>query len=114
MVLLKLGFMTGKEGYRREAERSLRIFYGPARTMGVHAGTYFSALHAYFNWSTLTVEAAPDHALAQAARAASCRLYSSILYGANNSRVIPCMNGVCSAPIFQPAGLTDVVSSPRF
>ena len=98
-VLLKLWFMTGEQAYRQEAERSLKLFAGPARSLGVHGGTYFSALTAYYHWSTLTVETAPQEALAREARATAGRSYASLAYGQDLGRVIACTRGVCSPPI---------------
>ncbi len=75
-VLLKLSFLTGKEIYRREAERSLAIYAGSARAIGIHAGTYFCALHAYYQGSTLTAEIPAQGQFGDAVRAAAARSYS--------------------------------------
>lgn len=37
VVMRKLAFLTGKDDYRAEAERSLSAFAGTARSMGLHA-----------------------------------------------------------------------------
>ncbi len=105
VTLLKLGAMTGKEEYRREAERALRIFAGPALPLGVHAGAYFCALHSYFNSATLMVEAAPESALARAARAYAEPSYAAILYKEDRGRVILCAGEVCHEPVHDPEGL---------
>jgi uncharacterized protein YyaL (SSP411 family) len=109
-VLLKLSLMTGREEYFREAERALRIFAGPAEALSVHAGAYFSALHAYFHRSVLTVEARPESVIAREARAAAVRSWSAVLYGPDNGRVVPCLNGFCSAPLSE-AGLVSLARS---
>jgi hypothetical protein len=98
-VLLRLAAVTGKEDYRREAERSLKLFAGIARNMGVHGGSYFCALHAYYRAQALTIEAAPDSSLARAARLAAARSYSSIAYGPDTGRLIACKKEVCSEPV---------------
>jgi uncharacterized protein YyaL (SSP411 family) len=105
MALLKLSYLTGRIEYRNLAEKTLRIFAGPAREMSVHAGSYFCALKAYYGMMTLTVEASPDSDLAKAARALSGRMYTAIVYGKDNNRVIPCKNTVCFEPLSDPADL---------
>jgi len=106
MMLLWLAFLTGGEAYRREAERSLRIFAGPARTLGIHGGAYFCALDAYFHTLTLTVEAAPESALARKTRSLAGASFSPVLYGRDNGRVIPCAGNVCHDPIYDEEGMS--------
>ena len=105
MLLLKLTLMTGKEEYRRLAEKTLRIFVELAREMNVHAGSYFCALAAYFRTITLAVEASPGSELAKAARSLAGCIYTAIAYGENKNRVIPCKNTVCFEPLRDPADL---------
>jgi uncharacterized protein YyaL (SSP411 family) len=111
MVLLKLAVLTGNEKYRQEAERSLAVFSGPARSLGIHGGTYFCALHAYFRNATFTVEGDPETDLAREARAVAATSYASILYGENNGRVTACINGVCSEPVYKPEEIAARLSS---
>jgi uncharacterized protein YyaL (SSP411 family) len=106
MLLLKLFPLTGKESYRAAAEKALKIFFRAAREMGVHAGAYFCALNAYFSMLKVTVEADPGSDLSRAALALSGP-YSTIVYGENNGRVIPCVNETCFTPITDPARLKD-------
>ncbi|HUI68130.1 MAG TPA: thioredoxin domain-containing protein [Nitrospirota bacterium] len=106
ILLLKLFRMTGKESFRIASEKTLKIFSRDAREMGIHAGTYFCALDAYFSMLILTVEADPESDLCRAARALSGP-YSTILYGADKGRVIPCINETCYEPITDPARLKD-------
>jgi len=108
MVLLRLFLLTGKDAYRDSAEQTLRIFAGVAREMNVHAGSYFNALEASFRMLKLTVEAAPEGDLATAARALAGRTYTAIVYGADNSRVIPCLQNACYEPLYDPVSLRDV------
>jgi uncharacterized protein YyaL (SSP411 family) len=108
MVLLKLFLLTGKDGYRRSAEQTLRIFAGVAREMNVHAGSYFCALEALFRMLKLTVEAAPEGGLAKAARALAGQTYTAIVYGEDHGRVIPCKQNVCHEPLMDPARLGDI------
>jgi uncharacterized protein YyaL (SSP411 family) len=98
-VLLRLASLTDKENYFQEAERSLRLFAGLARTMGVHAGSYFCALDAYYRRQTLTIESAAESTLARDARLAAARSYSAVLYGIDLGRLIPCRKGLCSEPV---------------
>jgi uncharacterized protein YyaL (SSP411 family) len=106
MLLVKLFALTGKESYRAAAEKALKIFSRAAREMGVHAGAYFCALDAYFSMLKVTVEADPGSDLSRAALALSGP-YSTIVYGENNGRVIPCVNETCFNPITDPARLKD-------
>jgi uncharacterized protein YyaL (SSP411 family) len=106
MLLVKLFSLTGKESYRAAAEKALKIFSRAARETGVHAGAYFCALDAYFSMLKVTVEADPGSDLSRAALALSGP-YSTIAYGENNGRVIPCVNETCFNPITDPARLKD-------
>jgi uncharacterized protein len=108
-LLLRLGFVTGKDEYRQEAEQCLRAFSGPASSMGVHGGTFFCGLHLWYHSATLTIEAAPDSPLADAARSAAIRSYSLLRYGPDSNRVVACVNGVCSAPVTEPSALAGTV-----
>jgi uncharacterized protein YyaL (SSP411 family) len=102
MLLLKLSIMTGKDEYRKLAERSLAIFAPLALEIGVHAGAYFCGLDASFRMLKLTVEASPESELARNARALSGSAYTVIIYGGAHDRVIPCIGNVCQAPISDP------------
>ncbi len=105
-ALLKLSFMTGNESYRLEAERALKIFSGLAPELGIHAGSYFCGLDAYFHMTTLTVEAAPESALASRARELAGRTFAAIRYDKDRGRVIPCIRGACLAPVTDAEALT--------
>ncbi len=108
MLLLKLSLMTGKDEYRLQADRSLRLFAGTALEMSVHAGAYLCALDAHFNLFKLTVEAPPDGELARAARALSGMMYTAIVYGDDHNRVVPCKGTICHEPVSDPSRLKDV------
>jgi hypothetical protein len=56
----------------------------------------------------LMVEAAPDSELARAARALAGTMYTAILYGEENNRVVPCTANTCHEPITDPARLRDI------
>jgi uncharacterized protein YyaL (SSP411 family) len=111
IMLLKLFALTGKEFYRATAEKSLKIFSKIAGEIGVHAGAYYCALDEYFNTLKVTVEADPDSDLSRAALALSGP-YSTIVYGPNNGRVIPCVNETCFNPIYDAALLKDFFRQP--
>jgi hypothetical protein len=108
MLLLKLSLMTGKDAYRQTAERTLRLFARSAREMSVHAGAFFCAYDAFFRMLKLTVEAAPDSGLARAARALAGTIYTAILHGEGNNRVVPCTANTCHEPITDAARLRDI------
>ncbi|HAR44627.1 MAG TPA: hypothetical protein DCS05_00225, partial [Nitrospiraceae bacterium] len=101
ILLLKLSFMTGRDDYFRTAEESLAVFAVPAQEMGIHAGAYFCALDAYFTMVKLTVEANPASPLAFSARLLAGP-YTSILYGQDQGRVIPCVGTACYSPVETP------------
>jgi uncharacterized protein len=107
VLLQKLSLMTGRDEYRVEAERSLKIFVDLAREIGVHAGSYFCGLDASFRMVKLTVETAPESALARASRALSGPMYTAVVYGDDHNRVIPCKGNTCFDPISDPARLKD-------
>jgi uncharacterized protein YyaL (SSP411 family) len=107
MLLLKLSLMTGKENYRSVAEQTLKIFVASASEMSVHAGAYFCALDAWFNMITLSVEATSDSALARSARLLSGKVYTTIIYGEDNNRVVPCKQRQCYEPQRDPNSLID-------
>jgi uncharacterized protein YyaL (SSP411 family) len=108
LLLQKLSLMTGKDEYREAAERALKIFVDLAREIGVHAGAYFCGLDASFSMVKLTVEAAPESGLARAARALSGTMYTAIVYGDDNNRVIPCKGTTCYEPVTDPSSLRAV------
>jgi uncharacterized protein YyaL (SSP411 family) len=104
MLLLKLSLMTGKGSYSRAAEKMLKLFSTAAQAIGTHASSYFCALDAYFHMLTLTVEASTESEIAVAARAITGP-YTTIAYGADNGRIIPCVQGLCHEPIGNADGL---------
>ena len=104
-LLLKLASMTGNPDYRREAEQALMLFAGTARSMGVHAGSYFCSLDAFYHMITLKIEADPESELAHAARFRAVASRSAIVYGAGNGRIIPCSANGCYAPLSDKAQL---------
>lgn len=106
MLMLKLFSMTGKESYSRAAEETLKLFSGAAQGMGIHAGSYFCALDAYFHLLKLSVEASPKSELAVATRSFAGP-YTAIIYGAEKDRVIPCVKDVCYEPLHDTEGLRD-------
>ncbi len=102
MLLLKLAHMTGKDEYRKAAERSLKIYSALAREIGVHAGAYFCSLEASFHMLKLSIEAHPGSELACAARSYAGRQYAAIVYGEDRGRVVPCTQDACLEPISEP------------
>ncbi|MFO0753745.1 MAG: thioredoxin domain-containing protein [Thermodesulfovibrionales bacterium] len=111
-LLLALSHATGKAKYREHAEKVLRAFAAQAGDFGVHAGSYFSAVDAYFSLLTLTVEASPGSALARTALDAF-RPYKSIAYREDAGRVIPCSGGSCSGPVESPEELRTTIAARK-
>ena len=106
MLLLKLSLMTAKESYSRAAEETLKLFSGEAQAIGVHAGSYFCALDAYFHLLKLSVEASPTSELAAAARSLTGPS-TAVVYGEDKGRIIPCANNVCAGPFGDARALRD-------
>jgi hypothetical protein len=104
MLLLKLFVMTGKEPYARAAEDTLKLFSGEAQGIGIHAGSYFCALDAYFHLLKLSVEASPTSELAAAARSLAGP-FTALVYGEDNGRVVPCVKDVCYEPLHDAEGV---------
>jgi hypothetical protein len=98
LLLIKLFHLTGREAYRGQAERALRIFSVAVNEMSIHAGTYYCGLDAWFTMLKLTVEASPASDLAAAAR----RLTGPptvVVYGEDKGRIVPCIGETCYAPV---------------
>ncbi|MCC6346555.1 MAG: thioredoxin domain-containing protein [Nitrospirales bacterium] len=111
-LLLSLADATGKEKYRDYAGKALHAFAAQAGDFGVHAGSYFSAVDAYFSLLTLTVEASPGSALARAALDAF-RPYKSIVYRGDTGRVIPCSRDACYEPVESPGTLRTILTAGK-
>ncbi|HEY6012247.1 MAG TPA: thioredoxin domain-containing protein, partial [Nitrospirota bacterium] len=108
LLLLKLSLITGRDSYRRAAEQTLAIFAGPARELGVHAGSYFSVLDAFFRMIRLTVEADPAGALARAARSIAGLTHTTLHYHGDSGMVQPCVGTTCHEPARSPEALRSV------
>jgi uncharacterized protein YyaL (SSP411 family) len=111
MMLLKLAAMTGKDVYLDRAEKAVKAFSGRARDMGIHAGSFFSAMDASFHVLRLAVEASPESELARAARSFFSP-YKSIVYVEGSGCVTPCLNGVCYEPVSDPDRLKAFLRNP--
>jgi uncharacterized protein YyaL (SSP411 family) len=98
LLLIKLFHLTGREHYRSQAERVLRIFSVAVNEMSIHAGTYYCALDAWFTMLKLTVEAVPSSDLAVAARRLTGP-YTVVVYGEDKGRIVPCLGETCYAPV---------------
>ena len=98
LLLIKLFHLTGREAYRGQAERALRIFSVAVNEMSIHGGTYFCGLDAWFFMVKLTVEADPSSDLAAAARRFSGP-YTVVVYGEDKGRIVPCIGETCYAPV---------------
>jgi uncharacterized protein YyaL (SSP411 family) len=106
MLLLKLSLMTAKESYSHAAEDTLKLFSREAQAIGVHAGSFFCALDAYFHLLKLSVEISPTSELAAAARSLAGP-YTAVVYGEDKGRIIPCVNNVCAEPLGDAGALHD-------
>ena len=112
-LLLKLSFMTGKDEYLKYAERSLKVFSGRAKDIGIHAGYYFYSLDAYFNSLKLSIHAAPLSGLSVTA-VSFVRPNVHIFYGDDKGCVIPCFRDTCSAPVTEAAVLERFLREKRY
>ncbi len=106
--LLRLSFLTGNRRYRSHAEQTLRLFAQTAQEIGIHAGSYWCALEAWYRMLSLKVEARPESELGRAARAIAGHAYAAIAYGEDLGRVIPCKAQVCLSPVSDAADLSSV------
>lgn len=109
-LLFSLADAAGKERYRGYAVKALHAFAAKAGDFGVHAGSYFSAVDAYFSPLTLTVETSPGSDLARAAREVF-RPYKSIVYKGDTGRIIPCFKDVCHEPVESPGKLRSIIAA---
>jgi hypothetical protein len=111
ILLTKLAFMQNKDEYRAFAEKALTAFssWGPA--MGVHGGSFFSALDAYYNGIELTLNTPARSELAKAARV-TFRPYSTLFYKEDQGYVSPCVGNICYEPIREPDALKKFLVSP--
>jgi len=112
ILLIKLGFIQDKPGYRTLAEKALRVFSSWGQTTGVHGGYYFSALDAYYNGLGLTVNTSAGTELAKTARS-SFRPYTTLAYREEQGYILPCGGNICYEPIQDPAVLKKFMSSPN-
>ncbi|HMK49412.1 MAG TPA: thioredoxin domain-containing protein [Thermodesulfovibrionales bacterium] len=111
MLLLKLYFATGKSEYHQYAETALKRFANQAKKTGLHAGSYYCALDAFYNMLKLSVEAAPGGELAEAVHS-SYYPYKSIVYGhEDRGFIVPCLGLKCYEPILNASGLRDFLNS---
>jgi hypothetical protein len=110
ILLLKLSLMTGKETYRRHAEKSLKSFSYAAKNPDIQYGYYFCAVDAYFHMLKLTLQVSPASGLTETALS-SFSPYLSIVYGDDKGDVIPCVRDVCYEPINNPEDLKDFLKN---
>jgi uncharacterized protein len=104
MALTKLRVLTGNEEYSLLAGKALKAFSRDAEGMGIHGGTYYWAMDAYFNHLKLDIQAPPDSPLARVA-VAFVHPCSTLVYGSDEGRVIPCVGETCYKPLASAADL---------
>jgi hypothetical protein len=112
-LMLKLSFMTKKEEYAKCAEKALRVFSSKAKNIGIHAGYYFCALDAYFNSLKLTLDASPSSRLAETA-VSFINPYTTISYGEDRDRIIPCFRDTCHEPFTDPEILRKFLKKKEY
>ena len=110
ILLLKLSLMTGKDAYRRHAEKSLKSFSYAAKNPDIQYGYFFCAVDAYFHMLKLTLQVSPANGLTKTALS-SFSPYLSIVYGEDKGHVIPCVRDVCYEPINNPEDLKDFLKN---
>jgi uncharacterized protein len=98
ILLMKLYAMTSEKKYTQFADMALRIFSDQTKEMGIHAGSYFCALDAYFHMLKLTLQTSPTNPLAEAARSLYYP-YISYGYGEDKGNIIPCLRDICYEPL---------------
>lgn len=109
LLLIKLFHLTGSATYRSQAEKTLRIFSAAVNEMSIHAGTYYCGLDAWFSMIKLNVEADLRSGLAAAARRLAGP-YTTVVYGEDKGRIIPCIGETCFAPVTSSEQLMDILS----
>jgi len=98
ILLLKLAFMADRGDHVEKAEKSLRVFYSRAKSIGVHAGSYFNAMDAYFNQLKITLSVKPESGLALEA-ISSYYPHKSFSYSDDRGLITPCLKTSCFEPI---------------
>lgn len=109
ILLLRLHHITGNERYLKDAEKDLEAFSGSAGEYGIHAGSYFCALDAWFNMLRLLVDAGPESGLALASRSL-CGPVNVIVYREDRGQVVPCYRKTCFEPVADAGRLKDIVT----
>lgn len=112
MILIKLSLMTGDDGYRRVAERSLKLFSHQAQIIGLHAGYYFCAVDAFFHALKFDISVPPASPLAAEALR-EFYPYTVIRYGGDSGNIIPCVGSTCYDPIDNADGLRKLFQTLR-
>jgi uncharacterized protein len=110
ILLLKLSFIVGNEGYRTLAEKALRAFSHYGQRMGVHGAYYLCGLDAYFSMLELTINAPCGSELAGAALS-TVYPYKAMVYGEDRGSVTPCFRHVCSMPAHSAESLRKVLAT---
>jgi uncharacterized protein YyaL (SSP411 family) len=105
--------MTEKEAYNQYAEKALKVFSLKAKDMGIHSGYYFCALDAYFNMLKLTLQTSPQSELTDAVLSFFTP-NTSVVYGKDKGRVVPCLKNVCYEPIDSPESLRDFLEKQKY
>jgi hypothetical protein len=57
----------------------------------------------------LTVEAQPDSELSRTTRALAGKIYTTIIYGDDNNRIIPCKQNTCLEPLFKSNDIKKLI-----
>ena len=97
------------------AQKCLEAFTEGAKKLGMHAGSYFSALDGFYNRLSVLVEDAPDGGLARAALN-TYRPYLAIGHGEGDRkpRAVPCIRNRCLAPVTDPGKLAELIRNFRY
>lgn len=111
-LLLKLAFLTNKELYKEMAEKSLRVFCSRAQSIGVHAGGYFKAMHAYFNQLNITLSVNPQSEFAHEVLH-SYHPHMCLSYSDDKGFITPCLKTFCFEPISRKGDFKAFLSNLR-
>lgn len=113
ILLIKLYHITGNKSYKEYADLSLKYFSERPQDSGIHSAHYLTAIDAFSNMLKLTVQALPDSDLAITALSVFYP-YKSVVFEADDGRVIPCIGNTCFDPITEVSGLADFIETKYF
>jgi hypothetical protein len=110
MLLVKLSAMLRQERYRALAEAALKGCVVAARRAGVHAGSFFAALDAFYHLTSLEFEGAVPADLSLEGLSLVMP-FAAISYRPGVGRIIPCRGTTCFDPISDVSLFKDFIKN---